>query len=865
MALREQLSAEELALVEIVEDEVWLGEFLRSTRDGSMKRDEWPSRPFEYRWYQKDLMTDRNEYIVLTAGRAVGKCQPSSARIYTSNYGYRLIADCLELQNRQDGVYLYCIDPKTQKLIQRRAAFTGNGYQEVYRLTTDSGFVLDATGNHPVLTRRGYIMFDDLQSDDEVAVVTKLPPMLDREPFSWEELRWFGYFMAEDANSVECEFKVKSQAQVADFKRIADYFGAKFKFYGTTIILRRAQGPLPHYGTKLLRETGYSYVSQSNKVTRFSPHMRSISNAQMKILLEAYFSYRAEITPTKVTFTQRSRNMALDMQEMLLRFGIETTIALEEDKNHKFEDVYRITLRDEYAYWLFFTTFDLPGVTVRNLIEPMEPERALDYLRFEPIRSIVPRGRIATIAITVRDAENYISDNVFVHNSLVMEDKIVYETVNEDKEFPETKEQTLVTANVAQMTPILDRVIMRFMSSPLLKGYANQFNRSKGTLDFKTNTNGNYRLNARIAGSRGEANMVGLHVPRIKGDEMQIFPMSAYIQLRPTYNGWEHRRQQFYCGVPNGGREGNVLYFMDQRSAVFKKYRIPATENPYWTNNDHIEAIKQYGGEESDDFQRLVLGKHGDVTVSMIPRDKIVTEPFEFYSYRYSQTDKHNGKDFRQMLRTHKLPANIVSTALAIDTGYADPTIANVMGKDEHGVWRTYARYRLTRIPFPEQADVIDYLDNAYNFHAICVDLGAGGGGIGLMQDLQSGRFSKAKKYSKRIHGVQFSSSLETGEDAEGNALKMQAKSFAGIELARLVTEGQVRFSEIDMEGVSQLERVSYQRRADGTNQYFIISERGSGKSEDDHIFASYLVFVLMLLTVSLYKPRTKLFTARWM
>lgn len=356
----------------------------------------------------------------------------------------------------------------------------------------------------------------------------------------------------------------------------------------------------------------------------------------------------------------------------------------------------------------------------------------------------------------------------------------------------------------------------------------------------------------------------GLHIPRIKGDETQLFPMQAYVQLRPAFNQWETNTQQFWCGVPSGGRDGNVLYFMDQRSKVFKKYRIPATENPYWRQSDHIEAIKQYGGEDSDDFQRLVLGRHGEAVVSMMPRDKMTTEDFPFYSHRYNQMHKHSGQDFRVALPPHTLPKNVSHTVLAIDTGYADPTIAQVLGFDQStGIWRTYARYRLTRIPFPEQADIINYLDDHYKFDQIAVDLGAGGGGIGLTQDLAA-RFPKHKKYLKRIVGVQFNQMLITGEDAEGNALRAQGKSLAGIELARMVTEGMLRFSELDIEGTDQLQRVSYQRRADGTNQYFITSERGVGKSDNDHIFASYLVFVLMLLTTALQKPKTKLLSARW-
>ncbi len=347
---------------------------------------------------------------------------------------------------------------------------------------------------------------------------------------------------------------------------------------------------------------------------------------------------------------------------------------------------------------------------------------------------------------------------------------------------------------------------------------------------------------------------------------MQIFPIAAFTQLGPTYNSWEPNSNQLFCGVPNGIREGNVLYMVDQRFPKFKKYRIPAHQNPYYTYQDDRENLLRYGGEDSDDYKHLVLGQHGDPAFSIIPRDKIITEPFEFWSHRYSQTDKHAGKSYKTVLSLHKLPTNKTETlVLAVDTGYADPTVAQVIGKDKNGIWRTFVRYRLTRIPFPEQADIIDWLDSFYNFNVICIDLGAGGGGIGVSQDLQSSRFHKSKKYERRIHGVRFADYLDSGETSGGVPMKTQAKSFAGQELARTITEGNMIFSEIDMEGVSQMERVAYQRRSDGTNQYFVLSDRGTGKSGDDHIFASYVVFILTLLTALFEKPKKKLASPRWL
>lgn len=308
-----------------------------------------------------------------------------------------------------------------------------------------------------------------------------------------------------------------------------------------------------------------------------------------------------------------------------------------------------------------------------------------------------------------------------------------------------------------------------------------------------------------------------------------------------------------------------MLYYLDQRSAKYKKYRIPAHENPYFTSRDNEEAKNQYGGEDSEDYQHLILGRHGDPTFTMIPRDKIKTEPFEFYSYRYNQSDKQNGRHYRDLMQLHKIPEHLrVHTMLSVDCGYADPTLAHIMARDEVGIWRTFARFRLTRIPFPEQSEFIDWLDNFFNFNLISVDLGAGGGGIGIMQDLTGDRFSKGKQYAKRVTGVRFGDFIDRGDDPSGNVLKINSKSFGGQELARMITESELIFSELDFEGMSQVERVAYQRMSDGTNRYFVMSETGRGKSQDDHIFASFVVFILTIVNTVFARRQKKLFSAAW-
>lgn len=863
MALTKQLTEEEWALLAIIDDPILLGEFCRNTADGSPHKEEWPKRRWKYRWYQKDLLSDRSEFIVLTGGRAIGKCNPLFSRIYIYPFGYMTIRDILTWDKKSHplkNVSVYGVD-ENKELTQRRMRLDKNGYKETFVVTTARGHIFEGTGNHPIMTPKGYVNIDDLHVGDQVGVATFLPHESRQSLFTWEELRWFGYTFGQDKVSPEFGIKVGFQRNILELHRLAENFDARvFQNANGTYSLLRKRGPYKHYCTLLLSKMGLNNVNIDG-IWRIPFPVKAERLENIKIFLESFISANAKVATdaSSVVINHRHKTFTYDLQELLLRFGVESRVEQNGDRWDLIIDEY------EHIYQLF-TELDVPGISGKHLKLPARLTTPANYMRWDHIVSIESAGIKPTFAIYVPEIHNYIANNLFVHNSIVLEDRLVYEAVNAEKEFPnDTKEQVLVTPNTAQMTRLLDSKILRFSNSPLLKDFLRgNVNRSKGLLDFPLGST-IYKFFARIAGTKGENNMVSMHATKIKGDEMQIFPMSSFIQLGPGYNSWHENASQFFAGVPNGLREGNVLYYLDEKNARFKKYRIPAHENPFYTRHDDVQNMINYGGADSEDYIHLVLGRHGDPTFSIIPRDKIMTEPYEFYSDRYTQADKHHGRSYKQLFKLLQIPKSKNELCvLAVDTGYADPTVAQVICKDKDGIWRTWARYRMTRIPFPEQAEIIDWLDNHYNFNIISIDLGAGGGGIGLSQDLMSDRYPRHKQYNKRIHGVRFNDFIDQGEDNSGNALKTQAKSYAGQELARMITEGDLRFSEVDMEGMSQMERVAYQRQSNGTNKYFIMSDSGHGKSKDDHIFASYIVFILTLLTRMMEKPRRKLIAPSW-
>lgn len=196
---------------------------------------------------------------------------------------------------------------------------------------------------------------------------------------------------------------------------------------------------------------------------------------------------------------------------------------------------------------------------------------------------------------------------------------------------------------------------------------------------------------------------------------------------------WQHKeysRNDYTCSNtvtirPNGLRN-TVLWKLDQIDDRYKKYRVPSHNNPHYTYEFDQENLKAYGGDSDDRYIQLVLGRHGAAAYQVIPRESIQLETYPFLNIRYSSVHKLKGAKYQDIIQTPKLP-DCVSMIMAIDLGFVDPTLIQILGKDRKGVWRTFIRYRLTRIDFNEQEKIIDYLASHYNLQKIVLDSGTGG------------------------------------------------------------------------------------------------------------------------------------------
>jgi len=285
---------------------------------------------------------------------------------------------------------------------------------------------------------------------------------------------------------------------------------------------------------------------------------------------------------------------------------------------------------------------------------------------------------------------------------------------------------------------------------------------------------------------------------------------------------------------------------LDTQTPKFKKYRIPAPNNVMgYSYENYMDDLRKYGGETDDRFQNLVLGRHGAAAYQVIPRESITIETYPFTNQRYSSTNVNKGVKWDIVLTRTPLPNDLRRVMFAIDTGFTDPTVIHILGQDKKYIWRTYHRYRLTRIDFNEQQNIIHWLDEFYHPSNIAIDISAGGGGAPMMHNMVSGDPYKGRGYNKKFIGVQFGINVLAGYNDDGDELFQETKTYAATQLAAMIQEGRLVFSEIDNEGISQMERVAKKRTMGGRDVFFVLSEKGSGASDDDHILASYICFII--------------------
>lgn len=401
--------------------------------------------------------------------------------------------------------------------------------------------------------------------------------------------------------------------------------------------------------------------------------------------------------------------------------------------------------------------------------------------------------------------------------------------------------------------------LTRFIkSNSLLQHYVDRS--AINNSDYIIRAKNGFQFIGRIAGKSGTGiNIIGLHIPFIMIEESGYFPMSTFLELLPTFNTFQPGCQMIVAGTPDGRRERSVNYYVDEIDPEFSKHRISAYQNPRFSEEDERQAIIRYGGKDSEDFDHLVNGNHGNPVFSMFSRENMLIEQYPLF------TAKYKGKDFSadphfipQILSSlPQFPTYYEQIIFGVDLGYVEPSEFHILYQNK-GKWYFYARIELGQVDYPLQEKLLDLLDTKFNPTIIGID--AGGVGKNFVQHLTLDDTYINKNYTNKIVPIQFGGTVSIGQDENGEDIKVKTKQVGMQRLQSATNNKEICYSSQDEELISELERTTYSKTASGEIQYFTESADGSNRN-DDHNIAALMCAVLAWYTkneVSTYQPVEK-------
>lgn len=422
--------------------------------------------------------------------------------------------------------------------------------------------------------------------------------------------------------------------------------------------------------------------------------------------------------------------------------------------------------------------------------------------------------------------------------------------------------------NKVHLKPVWDIMVRELRTNSFLKHFISRttgINASEFIIRLLNSTT----LMCRITGNDGTGrNVVGLHTPFFLIDEAALYEWKSWIEMQPTINKHTPGYRLIVAGVHSGVRDENVLYFVDQISDSFTKHRHSALENPRYSEKQHQDDIKRYGGVDSDDYIRNVLGLPGRpsyaifdrslMSISNYPTFKIVLDGLRL---------KEDISEYLNHLRMlPPLPDEARDCIIGVDLGYSpDPTAIWVMYKNRSGVFKFHAKIRMNKVSYPLQMKLLDYLDSKYKPLVIGID--EGNTGKSEIQRLKLDPALAHKNYAERVVPVAFKSNIIMGKDAEGEDIKQELKPFIVTVAQEFTNSGRLVYTSTDYDFISELERMTHTKTANGNDVYRTLGIAGGQMGEDHFTSAMLCALMAYYKTVEMEEinpSKKKLYVARF-
>lgn len=421
----------------------------RSPKVGSKYREDIPA-------YARDVLgvrlTDQQEHIasrlpiekkvLVPSGNEVGKCPEVHTLIRLTS------GECVEagkLIDRRFKVLSYDFD--AEQLAPHNAFAEDNGLKPCVRVTTESGFQLTVTENHPLYAASiwsvpsktpkidplGWTPTSALKPGDLVACPIETPCFGDK-PLDERHLKLLAYMIGDGGMTNKTPgFTQMPGAQMTEFLQLTESIGCRNSVRPATkgkAFQIGVSGTIRPFNplTTLLRDHGLMGKHSRDK---FIPTaVFTAPREQVALFLNRLYStdgwasvqkYTKRLAP-QIGFCSISERMIREIQELLVRFGIRSRIRFRRKVNAWCVEIISAENIEKFAEQIGILGKETAvahclevakNIKKRDLWRTRELPPGLYWQRVEKVESI---GEQPTVAICVPGPENYCSQ-VLEHNS----------------------------------------------------------------------------------------------------------------------------------------------------------------------------------------------------------------------------------------------------------------------------------------------------------------------------------------------------------------------------------------------------------------------------------------------------------------
>jgi hypothetical protein len=196
--------------------------------------------------------------------------------------------------------------------------------------------------------------------------------------------------------------------------------------------------------------------------------------------------------------------------------------------------------------------------------------------------------------------------------------------------FKRQGDDMLITApELIHLMPLCDAIEQRIRDTRLISEFLDKRNQKTGFTHkpFQADFIDGTKIVGRIPKLSGTG-VKGMHEPDLLMDEAQDYPEKGYVEVhetvmkdRQTLDGKPDFTYQLY-GVHSGARDGR--FYKLAASGEFKVTQITAMMKPGWGAAEKAKAAAIYGGTQSPDYKRNILGEAGGASSAFFVTSRLM-------------------------------------------------------------------------------------------------------------------------------------------------------------------------------------------------------------------------------------------------